>query len=219
MPDIPFPVKIKKRPTLELCSVDSGCSFYGRRHTSKTVVREVLSKISKNLAIAAYEIDSTELNEVISNHEHVCLSPNRLHTLLPTNTIEIRLPGSPYRVPVVVEMGFTRPLIMEHTWHSRSVPERVIFCCFAASRRSTSCTMTERTVKAVYMNIHVQIEEFNPKRDCSPKHFFAISGHTVPSQHICLAECSSLKSSTLLQPYTYTIFLTEICVVGGCKLL
>ena len=85
LPDTPFPARISKRPTLNLCSVISTYSFYGAWYTSKTVVCEVLSEVSENLVFAAYEIDSIKRGEVISNHEHVLLPPDRLHTLFPTN--------------------------------------------------------------------------------------------------------------------------------------
>ena len=50
-----------------------------------TIVYEVLSEVSGKLVFAAHEINSIEPSEVISNHKHVLLLLDRLHTLFPTN--------------------------------------------------------------------------------------------------------------------------------------
>ena len=85
--DTPFPAIISKHPILKLCNVVCAYSFYGALHTSRTVVCELLS-YSGNVAFAAHKIDSIEPSDVISNHEHVLLPPDRLHTLLSTNIMK-----------------------------------------------------------------------------------------------------------------------------------
>ena len=52
--------------------------------------------------------------------------------------------------------------------------------------------MTKRTVKVVDVNAYVKIGGFHHRGDCSSKSFVIIPGHTVPTQHICPVERSSL---------------------------
>ena len=78
--DTTFPAKISKRSTLKFCSMVGAYNVY-RRHTSETVIREVLTEVLGNLNLAAHEIDSVKPSKVISNQERVLLSPCRLNTL------------------------------------------------------------------------------------------------------------------------------------------
>ena len=157
LPDTSFPAKISKRPTLKLCSVVSAYSFYGACYTSRTVVCEVLSEVSGNPVFAAHKIDSIEPSEVISNHEHVLLPPDRVHTFFTTNIKKNMATGLNCscsrcrRDGLSASLGYGAPLALPQRANEIDIS---LLCRLA---QKSLMNMTERTVKVVDVNIHVRI--------------------------------------------------------------